>query len=65
MSRLFKNVPLEKDREYFHKKDRDIFCQQSFVRYLQIKRIKESERSVEDNLFLENFEAARHYMWGL
>jgi hypothetical protein len=65
MSRLFTNVPLEKDREYFPKKDRDISRQQAFVRYLQLKRIKESERSVEDNLFIENFEAAMHYMWGL
>jgi hypothetical protein len=64
MPSVLKNVPPDKDREDFPVIDRGKARQQAFARYRHIKNLEESERSVEDNLFLENFEAAMPYMWG-
>jgi hypothetical protein len=44
-------------------RDRGQLQQQAFMRYRHIKRLKESERSLDDKLFLENFEAAMGHLW--
>ena len=58
MPRLSKNVPPNKDREYFPIKDRGKACQLAFVRSKPIKNLEEFERSVEENLFLQELEVA-------
>jgi hypothetical protein len=55
--------PSQVDRQ-FPQPDREFFRQKALLRYRHIKSLKESERSLDDNLFLENFEAAMQSLWG-
>lgn len=63
MPRLSKNVPPNKDREYFPVKDRGKVGQQAFVRSKPIQKLEESECSVEENLFLKKIEVVMP-LWG-
>ncbi len=45
--------------------DRDIQRKKALAKYRCLKKLKKSELSIEDTLFLENFEAAMHMLWGL
>ena len=63
MPRLSKNVPPNKDREYFPVKDRGKACQPAFVRSRPIKNVEESECRFEENLFVKKLEVAMP-LWG-
>jgi hypothetical protein len=54
-----------KDYDHRHPEiDRECRQQKAIARYRGLKSFKESELNLEDKLFLENFEAAMHYLWG-
>jgi hypothetical protein len=54
----------ETDRDINQEIDRDIQKQQALARYRRLKCLKKFELSLDDQMFLENFEAAMHLMWG-
>lgn len=45
--------------------DRDIKRQESLARYRRLINLKKSELSLDDELFIENFEAGMHLWWGV
>jgi hypothetical protein len=54
-----------KDYNHRHPEiDRDCHKQKAFVRYARLNNFKKSELSFEEQLFLDNFEVAMHYLWG-
>ena len=55
----------ETDRDIKLELDRHIKKQQSLARYRQLKYFKKSELSLDDQLFLKNFETAMCLGWGL
>lgn len=38
--------------------------QEALTLYRHLKHLNQSELGLDDELFLENFEAAMHFMWG-
>jgi hypothetical protein len=44
--------------------DRDIQRRRALARYRCLKYLKKIALSLDDQMFLENFEAAMHLMWG-
>jgi|GEM_PF-6112455 hypothetical protein len=38
--------------------------QEALTLYRQLKNLNQSELGLDDELFVENFEAAMHFMWG-
>jgi len=51
--------------DYLHPEiDRDYQRQKAFRRYRRLKSLEKSELSLDEQLFLENFEAAMYYRWG-
>lgn len=57
-----KSVPIEVLEP---KIDREVNKQELIVRYRCLKRLKESELTLEDQLFLENFQIAMRILWGV
>lgn len=57
MSEASKNSHLEVDREHLR--------HQAFLRYQRLKNLSPSQLNSDDQLFLENFAAAMHYLWGI
>jgi hypothetical protein len=55
MSRLHKNLHPNLDRDFLR--------QQALTRYKYLRSFKKSELSLDERLFLDNFEAAMLYMW--
>lgn len=55
----------ETDRDKNQELDRDIKRQEALARYRHLRFLKKSELSLDDQIFLENFEAAMHFCWGL
>jgi hypothetical protein len=55
----------ETDRDINLELDRDIKRQKSLARYRHLKYFKKSELTLDDQLFLENFETAMRLWWGL
>jgi hypothetical protein len=56
---------MPKDYDYRHPEiDRDCQKQKAIARYQCLISIKKSDLSFEEQLFLENFAAAMHYLWG-
>ena len=53
------------DRDRFPKINREVKKQESIIRYLRLKRLKESDLTLEDKLFLKNFKTAICILWGL
>jgi hypothetical protein len=51
------------DRDRFPEIDREVNNQGLLVRYRRLKRLKESELTLEDQLFLENFHTAMRIFW--
>lgn len=45
--------------------DRYRFQQQAIVRYKCLKNLKEAELSLEDQMFLQNFQCAMSYLWSV
>lgn len=41
----------------------DLQKQKAIFRYKQLRKLKKSELSLDDELFLANFRAAVHYIW--
>ncbi len=54
----------ETGRDINQEIDRDIQKQEALARYRRLKCFKKSELSVDDQIFLENFEAAMRLLWG-
>ena len=54
----------ETDRDINQEIDRDIQRQEALARYRRLKYLKKSELSLDDEIFLENFEAALWILWG-
>lgn len=38
--------------------------QEALTLYRQLKNLNQSDLGLDDELFVENFEAAMHFMWG-
>ncbi len=55
----------ETDRDINQQRDRDIQRQEALVRYRRLKYLKKSELTIDEQLFLENFETAMRLWWGL
>lgn len=56
---------MPKDYDYRHPEiDRECRQQEAITRYRCLKNFKKSDLSLDDQLFVENFEAAMHYIWG-
>ena len=53
------------DRDIFTEIDREVKKQELIMRYRRLKRLKESDLTLEDQLFLENFKAAMRIFWGV
>jgi len=54
----------EIDRDINQEIDRDIQRQEALARYRRLKCFKKSELSLDDQMFLENFETAMRLCWG-
>jgi hypothetical protein len=54
----------ETDRDINQEIDRDIQRQEALARYRCLKYLKKSELSLDDQMFLDNFEAAMRLCWG-
>lgn len=57
MSELDNNIHPDEDREYLRQK--------ALTQYRLLKSLKQSELSLDDKIFLENFEVAMLHMWGV
>ena len=64
MLKNYSNRHPESDRDAFHEIDREIQRQKALAKYRQLKNLKKSELCLDDEIFLENFEAAMQIMWG-
>ncbi|HEY9675320.1 MAG TPA: hypothetical protein V6D11_28015 [Waterburya sp.] len=65
MLKNYSNRHPESDRDAFPEIDREIQRQKALAKYRQLKNLKKSELCLDDEIFLENFEAAMQIMWGL
>ncbi|HEY9635700.1 MAG TPA: hypothetical protein V6D14_20010 [Coleofasciculaceae cyanobacterium] len=54
----------ETDRKAYPKIDRCILRQQALARYRHLKHLNKSNLSLDDQIFVENFEAAIRLLWG-
>jgi hypothetical protein len=54
----------ERDRDSYPEIDRQIKRQKALAKYRCLKFLKKSELSLDDEMFLENFEAAMQILWG-
>lgn len=57
MSELNNNIHPDEDREYLR--------QRAVTQYRLLKSLKQSDLSLDDQIFLENFEVAMLQMWGV
>lgn len=57
MSELYNNIHPDEDREYLK--------QRALTQYRLLKSLKQSDLSLDDQIFLENFEVAMLHMWGV
>lgn len=57
MSELPKPIHPDLDREYL--------MQEALTRYSLLKSLNQSELNLDDQLFIENFEAAMVHLWGV
>lgn len=64
MLKNYSNRHPESDRKAFTEIDREIQRQKALAKYRQLKNLKKSELCLDDEIFLENFEAAMQIMWG-
>lgn len=53
----------EESSKYLPDPGRDHLKQQAIARYKFLKSIKKTELSLEDKLFLENFQCAMSFLW--
>jgi hypothetical protein len=54
----------EIDRDIYQEIDRDIQRQEALARYRRLKFLKKPELSLDDEIFIENFETAMGILWG-
>ncbi len=57
MSELNNNIHPDEDREYLR--------QRAIIQYRLLKSLKQSDLSLDDQVFLENFEVAMLQIWGV
>lgn len=65
MQKSYSDRHPEGDRDAYPKIDRDIERQLALVRYRSLKFLKKSELTLDDELFIDNFEAAMRLWWNV
>jgi hypothetical protein len=53
------------DRDTFPEIDREVDKQELIARYRCLKQLRKSDLTLEDQLFLENFQTAMRIFWGI
>lgn len=65
MQKSYSDRHLESDRDADHKRSSEIQRQLALARYRRLKILKKSELTLDDELFIENFETALRLWWNV